>query len=511
MDPSNPPLPPSFPLPAVHRELAAYVHPPAETYRTRSLLTTHLHSLAGQPRITSASGSSDEFRRFLELELGRQDAGVRKQYLSALRENTGAKREYAAAVAALAAAEEPDSSSSGDDDGGDDSGEGGEEQQAERRDGGWKRAYVDVLRLRRQAARLTVLREGVAALADAAIERPQGGLVGAYTEKPPEMPEALIPVGGAAEGADRDGAEGGCEAVVLDVQRRIVEASEALAEETAKLGRLGDGGLGRRMDGLRAVQAELLAWLEKALAHGEDATAPADEDLEMEEPPAATAATATAATSTKTTTDVLRDINAAYTGYLTARTELLEHMTGALNAVAEPLPSEEAERSEETKELLASRLDVSRPPPTPQVLRVLSRCEHLLPLVRTQKSLLVAQNWAASSIARRRVELAELLPSPDDDVLAAAGKRAEEVNSAMAAAENVAQGYSQRAIEQLRQARTIAEELDVLCAGGSKKRAKRRGIPVRGSGGRLLQSEDEGERGVWASLDGGVGVIGDGI
>jgi hypothetical protein len=131
--------------------LAAYVHPPAETYRTRSLLTTHLHGLAGQPRITSASGSSDEFRRFLELELGRHDPGVRKQYLSALRENMGAKREYAAAVAALAAAEEPDSSSSsGDDDGDGDGGEDGDEQQAERRDGGWKHVYVDVLRLRRQ-------------------------------------------------------------------------------------------------------------------------------------------------------------------------------------------------------------------------------------------------------------------------------------------------------------------------------------------------------------------------
>jgi hypothetical protein len=358
-----------------------------------------------------------------------------------------------------------------------------------------------------------VLREGVAVLADAGIERPQSGLVGVYSGKPPEMPETLIPAGKAAEGAGRDGVEAGCEAVVLDVQRRIVEASEALADETAKLGRLRDGGFGRRMDGLRAVQAELLAWLEKALAHGEDATAPADEDLEMEDPPATTAAatTTTATTSTKTITDVLQDINAAYTGYLTARTELLEHMTGALNTVAEPLPSEEAERSEETKELLASRLDVSRPLPTPQVLRVLSRCEHLLPLVHTQKSLLVAQNWAASSIARRRVELAELLPSPDDDVLAAAGKRAEEVNSAMAAAEDTAQEYNQRAIERLRQARTIAEELDTLCAGGSKKRAKRRGIPVRGSGGRLQQSEEEGERGVWASLGDGVGVIGDGI
>ena len=47
----------------------------------------------------------------------------------------------------------------------------------------------------------------------------------------------------------------------------------------------------------------------------------------------------------------------------------------------------------------------------------------------------------------------------------------------------------------LRQATAIAEELDVLCAGGSKKRAKRRRILARGSGGRLQQSEDEGERG----------------
>ncbi|KAI5844337.1 hypothetical protein BZA05DRAFT_174515 [Tricharina praecox] len=500
MEPSNPPLPPSFPLPAVHRELAAYVHPPAETHRTRSLLTTHLHHLAAQPRITSASGSADEFRRFLELELGRHD-GVRKNYLAALRENVEAKREYAAAVAALAASEEGDSGGDGEDD--------DDEEEAGREADGWKQAYVDVLRLRRQVGRLTVLREGVAALADASIERPPGGLGGAYAEKPPEMPEALMPAGKAAEEAGKGGVEAGCEAVVLAVQRRIVEASEALAEETAKVGKLGNGGFGRRMDGLRAVQTELLAWLEKALTHEEveETTAPTAEDIDMEKSSTAAATT----TSTKTIAEVLQDIDAAYAGYLSARTELLEHMTDTLHTTAEPLSSEDAEQSEEIKELLASRLDVSPPLPAPQVLRVLARCEHLLPLVRTQKSLLVAQNWAASSFARRRIELTELLPSPDDDVILAANKKVEEVNTAMAAAEATAHGYNQHAIEQLRDAKIIAEELDTLCAGGSRKKAKRRGIPVRGSGGKFQQSEEEGPRGVWAGLGGGVGVIGDGI
>lgn len=424
---------------------------------------------------------------------------MRKKYLVALRENVEAKREYAAAVAALVASEEGDSGEDGED----------EEEEGEREEDGWKQAYVDVLRLRRQVGRLTVLQEGVAALADAGIERPQGGLVGAYAEKPPEMPEALMPVGKMAEEVGKGGIEAGCEAVVLAVQRRIVEASETLTEETAKVQRLGNGEFGSRMEGLRAVQTELLAWLERALTHDEveETTAPAVEDSEMEKVAPAAATT----TSTKTIADVLQEINAAYSGYLTARSELLEHMTGAINTTVEPLPSEDSERAEETRELLANRLDISPPLPTPQVLRVLSRCEHLLPLVRTQKSLLAAQNWAASSIARRRVELAELLLSPDDDVVSTANKKAEQVNTAMAMAEETTRGYNQHAIDQLREAKVIAEELDTLCAGGSRKKAKRRGIPVRGSGGKLQQSEEEGPRGVWAGLGGGVGFIGDGI
>ncbi|KAA8895109.1 hypothetical protein FN846DRAFT_354280 [Sphaerosporella brunnea] len=484
---SGPPLPPSFPLPAVHKELSPFINPPAVTHTTRSTLSSHLHSLSQQPRISNASGSTDEFTRFLDLELSRQP-GVRREYLAALRAHAEAKKEHAAAVAALHSA----SSSEAED------GDSAEESDEEEGGDGWRHAYLEVLRIRRQINRLTVLREGVAALAGSTIERPPQGLVGAYPHPPPKVPDELRPTQKTGEMLAA-GQEGESEAeLVLRLQKRIVSAGEQLAAQAAKVKEIRERqasqeGEGDRVLALRAVQAELLAWLERALS------VPATDEGRGEGGVGGSPKKAA-----KGLDDVVEAIEAAYEQYLAARTELLV-LVKDNNAVPTPLPGEQEERAEETRQLLAGRLDVAPPLPAPQVLRVLSAAEHLVPLVKTQKALLAAQNHHATSIATQKAELADLFPGAED-IGEAAKARGQEVVKTVAMAEKTAWGHVLSAQQKIEEAKKVANEVDELC--GKKAPPKKRAIPVRGQ---KQAQEEEVPRGIWGGLGGGVGVIGDGI
>jgi hypothetical protein len=466
-------MPPSFPLPAVHKELSPFIAAPSSVHQTRSLLSSHLHSLSTQPRITSASGSTDEFSRFLDLELSRQP-GIRKDYLTALREHAAAKKEHAAALAALHSA----SSSEDEED---------SEGEVEEGEAGWKHAYLEVLRVRRQINRLSVLREGVAVLADSTIERPAQGIQGAYSQAPPKVPEELRPTAKTGEVAEEG--ENRAE-LVLRLQKRIVEAGEQLEIESGRVKALREqGGGGDRALALGKVQEELLAWLEKAT-----------------EVPAAEEGDVVGQEKGKVK-DVVRDIDSAYERYLYARTELLGLLRD-VNAAPAPLPGEEQERAEATRQLLAGRLDVAPPLPAPQVLRVLAAAEHLVPLVKTQKALLAAQNHHSNAVAKKREEMAQLFPGKKD-VVEAAKTRGQEVVRTVALAEKEAWAHVVAGGQKLEEAKKAAVEVDELCAGG-KRPQKKKAIPVRGSRAQQ-QQEEEPPRGVWGALGGAVGVIGDGI
>jgi hypothetical protein len=456
----------TFPLPAVQASLAPFIATPSSVHQTRALLTSHLSSLSTQPRITHASGSTDEFTRFLDLELSRTP-GVRRDYLLALREHAAAKREHAAALAALHSASSSEDEES--------------ESEEEEEGAGWKRDYLQVLRVRRQVNRLSVLREGVAALADSSIERPPHGIQGAYPLPPPKVPEELRPAAKTEVNAE------GREVLVLRLQKRIVEAGEMLERETERVRELRERGReeGDRRVALGKVQEELLAWLEKALA----VPAAEEEDGDVLEK--------------GRVKDVVKDIDAAYHRYLYARTELLELLRD-VNTVPAPLPGEDLERAEESRQLLAGRLDVAPPLPPPQVLRVLAAAEHLVPLVKTQKALLAAQNHHSNAVARKREELAQVFPGKED-VVETAKRRGQEVVRTLALAEKEAWASVVAGGQRLEEARKAAGEVEELCAGG-KRLPKKKAIPVR----KQLQ-EEEPPRGVWGALGGAVGVIGDGI
>lgn len=463
---SAPPLPTNFPLPAVHKDLSPYIRPPSQTHQTRLLLSSHLASLTSQPRITSASGSNDEFTRFLDLELGRH-AGIRRQYLTALRENAQARREHAAAVAALNTPDDSDSDS-----------------EQEETDAAWKADYLQTLQMRRQLSRLSVLREGVAALANSAAEHDLGA---AYTHPAPEIPDELTTAGRKAAGGQEKVEVD--DSLVLQLKKEIITTSESGFRE---LPRRREGG--GRVKALEAVHAELMGWLEKALSVPEAAE--------------------TAGKQKRQTTgeEVVQGVDAAYAAYLDSRTELLALLAGR-DENPPPLPDEDEEHAETTRDLLNHhRLDVTPPLPAPQVLRVLAAAEHLLPLAHTQKSLLAAQNQHSSAVSGRRAKGADVFAdgggvSVEDPVSAAQGV-GETVVRAMAVAEKAAEGHVKSAKERLEEAKKVADEVEVLCCGERKRRA----IPVRGGGGGGRGEEgEEGQKGVWAGLGGGVGVIGDGI
>jgi len=95
------------------------------------------------------------------------------------------------------------------------------------------------------------------------------------------------------------------------------------------------------------------------------------------------------------------------------------------------------------------------------------------------------------------------------DAVAAAKGHGEEAVRTVARAEKMAWEFVTAAMGKLQEAASTAEEVEELCKGGGRRKVHR-AIPVRHvKAGEDIESD--GLMGVWGGLDGGVGVIGDGI
>lgn len=482
MSADPPPLPASFPLPAVHTELSRHIAPPPTTHFTRTLLATHLAALAAQPRITAAVGTPDEFSRFLDLELGRT-SGVRRAHLTAHRDLAIARKEHAAARAALnaelATSEE-------------------DEEEADQ-DPAWMRPYMDVHRIRRKLERLAILRGGLSMLAE--MKGVGGKLAAAYPHRGPEVPDEVAAGGAREEGAGDGGAE---EALVLELEKRIVGAAERVRVDAAMVEELrGLAGEGDRARGLRAVNDALVGWCHHMMEFGEEEA--------VGESPGRRRDSFMVAPAKKSVDQMMAEIDEAYTAYLAARRDLLS-ILASREANPVPLAADDAARAEEARVLMAHRLDVAPPKPAPQVLRVLAAAEHLLPLARTQKALLAAQNHHSTSIARKRAAFSDKFSdgggvAAGEDPVEVARRRGGEVVQVVDAAEKEARVCVKAAKGSFEEIGVVAEEVEELCEGAGRKREKaKKAIPVKAG-----KVEVEPERGIWGKLGGGVGVIGDGI
>lgn len=513
MSTSAPPLPPSFPLPVAYSSLSPFIHPVSETQQIRQLVTQHLTNLTAEKRITDGSGSRDEFRRFLDFELGRKgpDFAVRKEYLAALRANYEARREYEAIVC------------EGEEDEDEDEDEEVEQRQREaRREDGWCEEYLNTLKLRRQHERLELLRVYLNTVSnpnpgDLAAEAAANG----FNEPPPAPPIQLTaqkPTIGV--GSSNEEVMAGVEQMILRLEKEVVGAYEVLETEKIRIRDLQegmrDGAKGGKKEALIRARDTLISWIERQLARttaggepglDEDGTKGVSEENEI-----------------RTAEQVVGRIHATYNEYLKSREELVHVLASASsNNWDQPLVVDEPTTAFTVPAVMRKAI------PAPSTLQVLTAMEHLLPLAKYQKSLLSQKTQLSTALSSHQKRLLSLLESileqqsrPPPNIAAATTFPSIEMTRYLAAASKSTSQTVYRAVNKnivdsrktLQGVEDVLLEVERLVIAPRKDKEVVSKIPtarrkkVRGHRG---DEEETPEKGLWGALGGGVGVIGDGI
>ncbi|TGZ81840.1 hypothetical protein EX30DRAFT_340265 [Ascodesmis nigricans] len=475
--PDAPPLPPSFPLPAVHSILAPYLAPPSNALHLRHIITAHLRSLSSSPRITSSSGTPTEFDRFLDYELS-QTPSPHRDYLTALRNYSQARAEYNAISSSLTPEPDPEP--------------GEADPDIDPNSDDWRKDYLTVLQLRRHYARLQLLREGVNALSSAPSSR---SLKEIYTGPPPrDLPEELQRNRTTTSSTSPTSAESSSDPTIRELEKRIITLSTQLTHETALLNAAKQRSQSRpppseatKLRALQSVQIALTQWLEEKLS----IEGPSSGDIAS---PHISSPQINSKNDTRATpATISNNIAQTYSLYLSSRKELLS----LLSPLSTPPPLSTAPPKEELKETLAHRLDITPPPPRPTTLAVVEAAEKVRPLKHTLKSTMGVRNYLTSEVLKREVE---------EDVREKREQEAEEGERKWRDEEEAAMARFVEAKRELEVANALVGEVETLANGEKKKRA----IPVRGASGKG-RVEDVREEGVWTGLRGDVGVIGDGI
>ncbi|KAH0608185.1 uncharacterized protein H6S33_002237 [Morchella sextelata] len=497
---SAPPPPAQFPLPAVHTALSPYIHPPQETLHIRQLATQHLANLSTEKRITDGSGSTDEFRRFLDFELGRKgpDSGVRKEYLIALRENLKAKREYEAMLRE-----------------GDDDNPGDEEEVNDLEEEGWRELYLNTLKLRRQHERLELLRVYLNTVSNPNAEDLAAEAAENFNEQPPAPPIQLTAQRGTGIGSDSEDIKAGVEAMILRLEKEVVAAYEALEKEKNRIQDLQEGlhddPQGTKKEALIRARDTLISWLEGQLARTTAGGEPEDEDM-MD-------VTSEEEVEGVSAQQIVDRIQAAYNDYLRSRTELV-HILASAPSIDEtgPLSIDPTDLPTELPGTMKKTI------PAPPILSVLTAMEHLLPLTKYAKSLLYQRTQLSTSLSSQQKKLLRLLESSLEKfsiqpppIAATTVSPSLEMVTALASTSKAA--IAKNCIEvgknvtdakkTLENVEGVLAEVETLVVMPKKEVSK---IPMarRKKKGRR-EEEEEVDKGLWGGLGGGVGVIGDGI
>ncbi|KAH8149647.1 uncharacterized protein LAJ45_06278 [Morchella importuna] len=501
---SAPPPPPQFPLPAVHTALSPYIHPPQETLHIRQLATQHLTNLSAEKRITDGSGSTDEFRRFLDFELGRKgpDSSVRKEYLIALRENLQAKREYEDIL------REGDDDSPGD--------EGGVKVLEEEEEEGWRELYLNTLKLRRQHERLELLRVYLNTVSNPTAEDLAAEAAESFNEQPPAPPIQLTAQRGTGIGSDSEEIKAGVEAMILRLEKEVVAAYEALEQEKNRIQDLQEGlhddPQGTKKEALMRARDTLISWLEGQLARTTAGGEPEDADM-MD------ATSEEQAEGGSSAQQIVDRIQAAYNNYLRSRTELV-HILASASSIDEIGPLS-IDPTDPPTELPGT---MKKPIPAPPILSVLTAMEHLLPLTKYAKSLLYQRTQLSTSLSAQQKQLLRLLESSLEKfsiqpppIAATTVSPSLEMVTALASASKAAIAKNcievgknvTEAKKTLENVESVLAEVEALVIMPKKEVSK---IPMarRKKKGRR-EEEEEADKGLWGGLGGGVGVIGDGI
>ena len=525
-----------FPLPQVQSSLKPYIQTPSEATYIRQVVSQHLTNLSVEKRTTGGVGSRDEFRRFLDFELGRGAGGgnsrcIRKEYLEALREEAEARK----------ALEAEDVETDPDDDDYDDDGEGGEGEGNR-----WMREYTSTLSLTRQFEKLEILQIYLRTFNDPAVLEAEEKHKILFNDSPPNPPAELTAVitarnsgsNGPASGSDSTGGiTEDLSTRLLTLEKTILATHDSLQWESERLrelqsdGQEGEGRRGSKKEAFAQTRDALIAWVESQLSH----TAPIDG---LDASAATLSAPADGGGTEKTSLeDILSDINASYEEYLSARREVVEVLSAVTQTLTQPpapittTPTPHHESNPTTATTTTKTPPLTPPLPPPPILNVLSAVEQLIPLINSQKALLSQKTFFLSALASRQKSLLTTLEEKADDddsfTIAAAGARsggstasvqlakriADKETVRMERFEKEAAGCVRSASGTLEDAYALLGEVEGLVV--RKKKVEKEGetkIPVRRKGKRRMPEEEvEVEKGFWGAIAGNVGVIGDGI
>ncbi|PUU74292.1 hypothetical protein B9Z19DRAFT_462624 [Tuber borchii] len=527
-----------FPLPQVHSSLKPYIQTPSEATYIRQVVTQHLTNLSVEKRTTGGVGSRDEFRRFLDFELGRGAGGagnsrcIRKEYLEALREEAEARK----------ALEAEDVETDPDDDDDDEEGEG------EGREGNkWMGEYTSTLSLTRQFEKLEILQIYLRTFNDPAVLEAEEKHKILFNDSPPNPPAELTAIIAARNSGSNGPASGGgstggimedLSTRLLTLEKTILATHDSLQWESERLRELQsdgqEGGGGRRSGSKKEAFAQtrdaLITWVESQLSH----TAPIDG---LDASVAALSAPADGGGTEKTSLeDILSDINASYEEYLSARREVVEVLSAVTQTLTQPpapittTPPPHHESNPTTATTTTKTPPLAPPLPPPPILNVLSAVEQLIPLINSQKALLSQKTFFLSALASRQKSLLTTLEEKADDddsfTIAAAGARsggstasvqlakriADKETVRMEKFEKEAAGCVRSAGGTLEDAYALLGEVERLVVRKKVEKEGETKIPVRRKGKRRMPEEEvEVEKGFWGAIAGNVGVIGDGI
>lgn len=428
----------------------------------------------------------------------------------ALRANYEARKEYEVAVREGEEDEE-------------DEGEDAEKTRQEAgREDGWREEYLNTLKLRRQHERLELLRVYLNTISNPSPEDLIAeAAVGGFHEPPPEPPVQLTaqkPT--TTAGNSNEEIMAGVEQMILRLEKEVVGIYDVLETEKIRIQDLQEGmrdnAQGSKKEALLRARDTLISWIEGQLvrttAGGELAP---DEDDSM---------AVSEEGDIQTAEQVVDVIHSTYREYLKSREQLVHVLASASSGVWDkPLV---VDRPSTTLTLPPA---MKKMVPAPPILQALTAMEHLLPLVKYQKSLLSQKTQlsaALSALQKRLLSLLELLfdqqSQPFPNITAATTSPSIEMVQSLTAGSKSASQTVYRAVNQnivdamkaLEGVEGVLLEVESLVIAPKKDKEVVSKIPMakkKKMKGRRGEEGEALEKGLWGALGGRVGVIGDGI
>lgn len=429
----------------------------------------------------------------------------------ALRANYEARKEYEVAVREGEQNEDEDEDE-----------EAEKRRQETGREDGWREEYLNTLKLRRQHERLELLRVYLNTVSNPSPEDLAAeAAIGGFHEPPPAPPVQLTAQKPTATiGSSNEEIMVGVEQMILRLEKEVVGIYEVLETEKIRIQDLQEGmrdnAQGSKKEALLRARDTLISWIEGQLVRTTAGGEPGPDEHEY---------TAVSQESdTQTAEQVVDIIYSTYREYLKSREQLVHVLASASSdtwdqpLIVDGLP---------TTFTLPSTM--KKTVPAPPILQALTAMEHLLPLVKYQKSLLSQKTQLSAALLahqKRLLSLLELLleqqSHPFPNITAATTSPSIEIVQSLTAASKSSSQTVYRAVNKnivdakktLDGVEGVLLEVEHLVIAPKKDKEVASKIPMarkKKVKGRRGEEGEVIEKGLWGALGGRVGVIGDGI